>query len=836
MAIIRINPDNIERYTLVANPRRTFSSASDNVSSVVTPGITGTLPLFADNTTSFKKFDAAIQLPNNFGGFNDSNIDALRQGFQNSVENGTSTYGLGNLYLQKINELSSAPEYSKNQSVFKFVPGYDACDAGYLRKAITVSSLFPFYRIYYQSLHYNYTNYHSLNFTTSSLLPGANSALIYPAGTGTVDLAGSNPYAPDTGFTFDFYINPRYTQENIGDEFTAGTILHMSSCYAVSLVTGSSEGIDGKKDGYRLLLQLSQSAEIPPSSIAISGDTVTAPGATADPGFLFVSPDNSLSKNTWHHVAVRWGGTSVQNGTGSFVIDGSERSAFVITSASVMAPIQTATGQHDSDALFIGNFYEGSNFNTDAIAGFFNSTDAAIYGTVTIPSPSNAVPTDYSMNHPLNAEIHDLKIFNTYRSDQQILTSSQQGFFIDANVKRTGVSGSQPYLSGTDAGSGLLFYTPPFFTKESPTRRTNASPFITKNSQTTTTPFNTDMSFGVAGHELNLQNFTREFVRAFYPRPLGFEANQTSLAASLGTTANEYIYAESSNRKRNALVIPCDNGKFRPAFETLNTGSFLTTNTSDPLSLFVNDYGGRDFSKISLDNLTSLAGYDTKSADTKMADCDYSNSVNADLYGPTPEDPSITPIGSRLAVLDRTRDSSSNEVTLFDISNMFYGDQIKPQSVVIKDLAVTGTAGRVQVTLKDDGYGNLYRADSVSPHAMWSSVGNVIYEEGIIIVKSPNLPLFGSDAWEISFEGERNIHVLEVNVLADKGLINSSSNPTYQKLIPTDNHNETAKEFVYLTGLQLHDDNLNVIARANFAQPMVKRDGDRYTVRLRMDF
>ena len=144
MAIIRINPDNIERYTLVANPRRTFSSASDNVSSVVTPGITGTLPLFADNTMSFKKFDAAIQLPNNFGGFNDSNIDALRQGFQNSVENGTSTYGLGNLYLQKINELSSAPEYSKNQSVFKFVPGYDACDAGYLRKATTVSSLLPF--------------------------------------------------------------------------------------------------------------------------------------------------------------------------------------------------------------------------------------------------------------------------------------------------------------------------------------------------------------------------------------------------------------------------------------------------------------------------------------------------------------------------------------------------------------------------------------------------------------------------------------------------------------------------------------------------------------------
>ena len=96
--------------------------------------------------------------------------------------------------------------------------------------------------------------------------------------------------------------------------------------------------------------------------------------------------------------------------------------------------------------------------------------------------------------------------------------------------------------------------------------------------------------------------------------------------------------------------------------------------------------------------------------------------------------------------------------------------------------------------------------------------------------------MFGEDAWEITFEGQRNIHVLELNVLADKSLINSSSNPTFKKLIPTDTPSETASEFVYLTGLQLHDDNLNVIGRANLAQPVVKREGDRYTIRLRMDF
>jgi hypothetical protein len=167
---------------------------------------------------------------------------------------------------------------------------------------------------------------------------------------------------------------------------------------------------------------------------------------------------------------------------------------------------------------------------------------------------------------------------------------------------------------------------------------------------------------------------------------------------------------------------------------------------------------------------------------------------------------------------------------------MFYGDQLKPKSIVLKDLAVTGSNGRVQITLKDDGYGNLYRADSEGSHATWASVGNVIYEEGILVVKSPNLPMFGSDAWEISFEGQRNIHVLEVNVPVDKGFVNSSPNPTYQDMVPSDYPNETAKSFVYLTGMQFHDENLNVVGRANFAQPAIKRDGDRYVVRVRLDY
>ena len=343
------------------------------------------------------------------------------------------------------------------------------------------------------------------------------------------------------------------------------------------------------------------------------------------------------------------------------------------------------------------------------------------------------------------------------------------------------------------------------------------------------------MSFGVGGHELNLPNFTREFVRGLYPRPLGLEAKRIEETVAVAKTANYFIYESDSNRKRNISVLPCDNGKFIPNFQMLLTGTHKSAVAGSNLDRFKDDFGVFDLSRIDLNDMVSTASLPNANDPRDVLSGDTSGSILTPVLSASPEDPS-SGAGNILTILQRTKDPSSNQVVFFDVSNMFYGDQIKPKSVVIKDLAVTGSAGRVQITLKDDGTGNLYRADSITPHAQWASVGNVMYEEGIIAIKTPNLPLFGADAWELSFEGQRNIHVLEINVLADKGLINSSSNPAYKKLIPTDSPNEIAEEFVYLTGMQLHDNNLNVVGRANFSQPVVKRDGDRFTIRLRMDF
>ena len=88
----------------------------------------------------------------------------------------------------------------------------------------------------------------------------------------------------------------------------------------------------------------------------------------------------------------------------------------------------------------------------------------------------------------------------------------------------------------------------------------------------------------------------------------------------------------------------------------------------------------------------------------------------------------------------------------------------------------------------------------------------------------------------LSFKGEQRTPVMVLNIPCPAGLINSSSNPTYEPFPVTQFVNEREDRFVYITGINLHDENLNVIMRANLAQPIAKRDSDEFMFRIKFDF
>ena len=155
---------------------------------------------------------------------------------------------------------------------------------------------------------------------------------------------------------------------------------------------------------------------------------------------------------------------------------------------------------------------------------------------------------------------------------------------------------------------------------------------------------------------------------------------------------------------------------------------------------------------------------------------------------------------------------------------------------MLQDPAVTGSGGRVKVTLKDNGMGSLYRSDASGSGPTWASAGNMLYEEGIGIVLSPVIPYFGKDKFKTEFNGTQNIHVLEIQVPCPAGQINSSSNPAFKSLKASNYASDVNSDFVYITGLNFHDDNLNIIARTNLTQPLLKRDEDKFVFKIKMDF
>ena len=375
---------------------------------------------------------------------------------------------------------------------------------------------------------------------------------------------------------------------------------------------------------------------------------------------------------------------------------------------------------------------------------------------------------------------------------------------------------------------------PPFFTKESLPRQILQTPFFATKGKTND-PFNVALSFGIGSLSINLENYVRDFATGNYPRlfNLSSSAINTSFHEE-NRDGNFILYKNNSHAKRNITILPNDNGKFFPNFELLASG---TTNAK-PVSgsaedKFVDFYGTRNLQLVSLKDMVN---FQFAPAFTSTGELEPGSTFK-ELLVADPEniDPGVSP-GNILTVLQRTRDNSSNEIAIFDISNMFYGDRIKPGTLVLTDNSITGSAGKMSITVKDNGLGSIHRADTNTAVANWANIGNVLYEEGLIVIKTPHIPFFGKDGFTISFEGDRTVYVLEILVPAERTSLDASTNPSYKPLKPTDYDSELAEKFSYLTGMQLHDDNLNVIMRVNFAQPVVKRVEDRLVVRARLDF
>ena len=993
MSVIALTPQNFDVMSLQTHPSRSFSSGSNT-------GVTGSVYVYPLRSKNMKDAEVTIgdqELP--FGEGNLHNLLDILNAFisANGIDTTLDFTPVLEAYLEVAGKMGMQEKMQQVVEINNVRPTPYFSTAT-LAKNSFKKSLYPYYKTNYHNLNWAYTNYNCLNFFTSSLnrahgfndvdlsaSPTNGTALIYPAPTMSIHsfdpypgfdfmdmgvlaiqdalLKGPvAPYRPTGSFTFEFWINPRYNHLDSSGEFPAGTIMHMSSCYALSLVTGSERDLQDNPSRFKLLLQLSHSAEIAPSDVALGlANNNPDDAARAFPRDLIFETTASLKHNHWHHVAITWG-PDTNSRYGRFYIDGKQDSEFLVNSASIFD--QTFPGaasgnggvQSEPDALFIGNFYDGANNSVDSnqIAQFFNSNAVRREGLYDFESLPAAVPgtftTDpptFNFRHDLQAELHDLRIWEGVRSQQQV-----------QDIKDLGLSYYMVQKLGTEKfRKELMFYLPVFFTKETRRRNVLITPFVTTgevmevpgstakfdvSSTSTINPFNARLAFTTNCHQINLPNFLREFCMRSWPRlynltaslrsselypesnypanlfradGFGTELHTTTLApvsSLLGggkPTANQNRTEKERACKANLLLLPNDNGQFRPNFNLLVSGSTpiinafkgpdsLTNPTwvvPDPkltydnqlymvssgsiLDKFVGDNGALDFSLINLNDImagksvSSLAGVVLQDVTKVQNIMDWISMFSQ----ATPMYPAQPPIAflqlpsmllgsegegvNTSYVWTELQDPSSNMVGFFIIPQLYYGDRIHPKSMRLKGvLGVVKTHDDdifktpLNVTLKDNGAGNLYRADSFTPHAKWNNVGDILYEEGFLIIKSPHLYTLGiqdanrqmheslgiqtpaGDAYSLEFQGSRNIHVLEIMIPVPAPLLNSSSNPTYEHLLPSDHINDKNSDFVYLTGMNFHDDNFNVIARTNLAQPVIKREGDKLFFRVKIDF
>jgi len=499
--------------------------------------------------------------------------------------------------------------------------------------------------------------------------------------------------------------------------------------------------------------------------------------STAVGSYVFKSDDNSLSYNCWHHVAVRWSRSrSSVLGYGSFVVDGTEVGSFSASSASFTRP---------NFGVVLGNFYEGTSLN-DLTLNY-----------------SNDYPS--TLSHPLRSEIHDVKIWNKYLTDSEI-----------KNYQSNSVGSSIP--------ERLAFYVPVLFTSQSYHKVMGSYPEILKDLGTSkpssnlnfvtqragSSPYNSLLHFNTGEIEVNVENYLRDFASGVYPRLY-------NLTGSANSVTGQSLYNQPKFKKRNLTILPCDNGKFQMDYGILVSGTLeqRPPMTGSAHSRFVNDFGTLDLSLVSLAQVVpsaSLHNYD----DAETFYYDSGEEVPARYSS--------------------TRDNSSDAVVFFDSSNLFYGSRIHPGSLTLVDRLLTGSDGEISITLKDNGFGGLYRADALTPHATWAGVGTVLYDEGITVIKSPMLAQFGTSSFSMEMRGERPVHVMQIAVPCPAGQINSSSSPTFQPLTASDVPSETSVGPVIITGINFHDDNLNVVARSQLAQPIVKRSEDRFLFRTKIDW
>jgi len=181
--------------------------------------------------------------------------------------------------------------------------------------------------------------------------------------------------------------------------------------------------------------------------------------------------------------------------------------------------------------------------------------------------------------------------------------------------------------------------------------------------------------------------------------------------------------------------------------------------------------------------------------------------------------------------------SKATTIRVVSVPEIYYDQKILTGSFTGSDVNAAGASRLIY----DDGRGGLY-SGSVSG----TLIGSIFYSEGIAVITKGDLTNFGDVSstnlnWRFWLKGVSEIPVQIFKCRAPAGELNASTNPTFYT-VPASGSHKNLREIVssslspYITKVGLLDDQFNVVAIAQLAQPIKKNESDSYLYKIKMDW
>ena len=723
-----------------------------------------------------------------------------------------------NYVLKGYSDLSMHPRNATKKEVIRKRANYDIFSSGSMFQKIIANrmdTLQPFEEGWWTN------NNQSLCLGSWSDSSGTKSPSIAYANT-------SNIYTINwetDKVTFEFWIKPCIEQTSVG------TILQLDNCYSIALLPDSTSLKNGTYSKFKIGIY-SQSLSDLSNRVPAITDTVTA--ASGGSGGIYVT-DGVLNLDQWHHVSIRYGST-FNNGLLNIYVDSAS-----VTPTDIDGQydgVSRTTGIFDvsgtsytaGDTLFVGGW--APDAGATALWGLYAAKQEL---QIDLNTTSYALGLAVTPLYQLKSELQELRVWNECRSEAALLVKKYHGMSSTTGMKlyipflfdprndtpQWNRVGFQP--SKDDESKVENYYENGNFLKIDSTKlEFNKTQFCTNSAYIVGMPF------------INVHSHLREYVNSSYPVITNHYDLSLATATSPYPSVNSQLPADkklsyfqnnweslSWLRSINSMLIPSDNSKlivdhsllsdsmhkyFDASMLRLMGSGIASTASEYEISRFHDDEVFSIQDTIKALDPVKKSGFSGKSygmltstlvAEGKLKDIDY-----------------ITPLS-----------------TILSIPQIYYGNRVKPESIELK--FQLNEEGKV-ITIKDFE-GTLYRVDSING-TIKSKVGHIDYGNGIICIFSPLLTSIGQTNFDIKFKGERNLHVMQLDIPCPQGVANKSQNPSYKKLKASTNANESDKTITYISSIYLHDENLNIIGKVNLAQPIQKREEDSFIFRVKVDF